>query len=861
MRERNIQSAWQKGGDFEEKAVTDERLMKFFTDKLKTLSPDDPMANDVRNTIVQYDFAIENSKMELKYAQKKVGDGAMVAFYKNWAGKLPVNSEAYRERMKLAAGYADRAASGSAASNHEAEQRAYANHQNDIYNSTQFAHDYVMSSVLAAARSGIKGMILPVLDTQAETWEDVRVAEGDGNHLAEIMNLLATDPDLQQWRDDTTAFIKTHGDPHFNGDFSYEANISRGRAAIAGLNQQIKYGRKKGAPVSDYEKKRDKEKGAAIQLDTVDEKAIYEDARTEWQEIVHDPAATIAEKWAANQKYHNTLGNLFDRAKAAGNDLDAGAYNTEYMATAGILDEHAPATMYESSRREDTAKHPAETGKPEEGDAAGTSSSVQLMASQLQQLQARGPNGAPLFVQVRVDTKGNPTSSRDAIFAVLPAAMVPGAAFIVTDADAKGTIQIGGGKVPSGGVITAVVPTPVTVIGMREDPITHQRFGVVGEPTVVGNKITLDNGTDWYSFVDDSGATRYSRKNPFTSEATPTSNGDEIVVPIGDDKAQTKWEKKPPQYSQFVQPDFFNSTINTRMPNTVVNSIPAGEMIADPKNAYGKYTPASIHALATAQSGNDPNAYARIYGEVDTLRADWIKGGGLDWSTRVRMTRMNQNGDMPTLADMNELNSYVHSAEVPDWATSQEQAALESQLIKGSVMYLPGGEKLWMPGESDATKRARETADRIKKSQTTIPSIISQPQEFAAQTRNMANGLISGVWGHLYTNPEVPGYTSGYIPTPQGGTSIQPTGPTIPTSPGGMAPPPSGSKPQNDYPFTSGGNFIPPAPAPVFKPFVTPPATTGKDVKPLSSKNPTTTAKAPTASGGGTGGMAVRKYT
>jgi hypothetical protein len=54
MRERNIRDAWEKGGDFEGKKVTDKMLLDFYREKLSSLATEDPEHNEVRNTLVQY---------------------------------------------------------------------------------------------------------------------------------------------------------------------------------------------------------------------------------------------------------------------------------------------------------------------------------------------------------------------------------------------------------------------------------------------------------------------------------------------------------------------------------------------------------------------------------------------------------------------------------------------------------------------------------------------------------------------------------------------------------------------------------------------------------------------------------------
>lgn len=82
QRERNIVDAWKNGGEFEGKKVTDDALLAFFADKLKGMDPSDPKYDEAKNTRAQYEFAVRNSKQELRYAQGQVSDAAMSAFYR-----------------------------------------------------------------------------------------------------------------------------------------------------------------------------------------------------------------------------------------------------------------------------------------------------------------------------------------------------------------------------------------------------------------------------------------------------------------------------------------------------------------------------------------------------------------------------------------------------------------------------------------------------------------------------------------------------------------------------------------------------------------------------------------------------------
>jgi len=103
MRDRNIVNSWEKGGKFEGKQVTDEALLSHLKSRAAGLAKDDPMYDEASQRVDEYTFSISNSKMELRYAQGKASDASMASFYNKWSGKLPQNSEAWRNMQTLAA--------------------------------------------------------------------------------------------------------------------------------------------------------------------------------------------------------------------------------------------------------------------------------------------------------------------------------------------------------------------------------------------------------------------------------------------------------------------------------------------------------------------------------------------------------------------------------------------------------------------------------------------------------------------------------------------------------------------------------------------------------------------------------------
>src|SRR4051812_3793186 len=67
MLDSNYVDAWKNGGKVDGKPVTDSRLLEHFKGRRNELDKDDPLYDQWSNRIVQYEFAIADSKMQVKY--------------------------------------------------------------------------------------------------------------------------------------------------------------------------------------------------------------------------------------------------------------------------------------------------------------------------------------------------------------------------------------------------------------------------------------------------------------------------------------------------------------------------------------------------------------------------------------------------------------------------------------------------------------------------------------------------------------------------------------------------------------------------------------------------------------------------
>ncbi len=188
MQDQNIINAWEKGGEYEGSKVTDSEVLAHFKDRRDSMDQNDPAWDYYNNLVENYEFAIEESKMTLKYANHAVNDAQMSAFYRKWANKLPQDSEAYRELMRSAAQFLDASRNKGRASAAAAKAAAYSSALQSNYDKNEKGYD---TATLFIARAMVlnKGGL-----TEAEYQQVVNAVEsGGGAPLAELLSSMELD--------------------------------------------------------------------------------------------------------------------------------------------------------------------------------------------------------------------------------------------------------------------------------------------------------------------------------------------------------------------------------------------------------------------------------------------------------------------------------------------------------------------------------------------------------------------------------------------------------------------------------------------------------------------------------------------
>lgn len=154
QRDQNIMSAWQKGGLFEGKKVTDSMVLAHWKERMANLSHDDPNYDQYQEAYTQYQYAIEESKTTAAYAQHKLSDSQVAAFYINWSKKVPKDSEFYRALQRDGAQFMQAATAKGKAAAAAAKAKAYADGINNISKRDEATGNYLIDTLTTLAKNG-----------------------------------------------------------------------------------------------------------------------------------------------------------------------------------------------------------------------------------------------------------------------------------------------------------------------------------------------------------------------------------------------------------------------------------------------------------------------------------------------------------------------------------------------------------------------------------------------------------------------------------------------------------------------------------------------------------------------------------
>ena len=434
-RDRNIETAWKEGGRFEGKKVTDEAFLKHWQSRLDGVSHDDPMWDYYNNLVYSYNFMIEESKMGLKYAEEKVSDGEMAAFYRKWAAKMPVNSQNYRQLMTQAAKFKAAATSRGYGRRSNAAAEAYNKAQAETYNKYEAPYD-IMRALISEYAVGRN--ILDRSDVTKENGESRpdygwgKLVEDPGSQDAHDFEALLTDlMDDDPARERITAYIRANGDPNFSGTFNEETIVGMAGTARTGASIRVNRGRKAGdaAGVKAAQKAQDQYSRTSMVIRLVvgptDAKhdgfiAENEKYRAEMDDVLRaDSGATPQQRADAIQRYGtwlNTDGKMVIARSFPSGAFDPTSKNYNQYAQGFMGRVNGTLSSLAGKPTGPTLKDDTlGFGDSEAGESSDAVTLAQTSAG-LQQNLADVASGKAIVVRSDVDGKPNPTGKSWSVY-------------------------------------------------------------------------------------------------------------------------------------------------------------------------------------------------------------------------------------------------------------------------------------------------------------------------------------------------------------------------------------------------------------------------------------------------------------
>lgn len=326
--DRAMFDAWQNGGQYKGKNVTDDRLLAYIRQRRDGFSRDDPLWDEWDNRHTQYDFSIGEQKVGLAFKQGRVGAGAVAAFYRDKLKGIPKDSAFYREVAGRATQWA-RSAAGAARS--RARGRATAPLRAKLNAQLEQQQDYLGLEAALTAHAKREGLI----------HGNQELADAGAAGLMDMFSRGIYADGVQITFDDFRAAAEGHH-----------------QALTAEIKTRLELGQQ--APRD----KRDRfVEGTLVRLNVVDERAQYEMARDAWLDSTEAARGNPYAIADANAVYQRALQGIHANAarQTDPNAIDPdfmGGLTNEFDAIAtGEASGPTVAEMYgESGDAESTAK-------------------------------------------------------------------------------------------------------------------------------------------------------------------------------------------------------------------------------------------------------------------------------------------------------------------------------------------------------------------------------------------------------------------------------------------------------------------------------------------------------------------------
>lgn len=321
-----MMDAWKNGGSYRGSPVTDGMVLAHWRKRLDNVAKNDPLYDVYKNTVTQYEYAIDESKHSLLYKQGKISDAEMGAFYINWSKKVPRDSEFWRTLQRDGAQFLRAAKAKATADRKIALEKKYQDAQAETYKKKERAGEY-LSDVLG--RISQSNALTP----------GANLSDFDPSDPAKMVKLLGLingkprasgGPGGQGGRDTS---VQLYEDPPGSGKFvtaqmvldnlaKYDTNFtgyvspayvtSALRSQMDGQSERIDRADKTGHK-TDAKSLRDWQKytsGVATNVNAWSVEESYQRVRDQFLRVWSDPGATPEQKTKAFDSYNGELNKL-----------------------------------------------------------------------------------------------------------------------------------------------------------------------------------------------------------------------------------------------------------------------------------------------------------------------------------------------------------------------------------------------------------------------------------------------------------------------------------------------------------------------------------------------------------------------
>lgn len=311
-----IMDAWQNGGTYKGRPVTDEMVIEHWQQRLSGVSKDDPLYDTYKNNVTQLRYQVAYSKKYTAYLKGGRTDNAgMAAFFQEWAKKVPHDSQFFRTLQQDAAGYINLARNAARASASAVAQQAYTNRRNAINKQYLEPAEFLNGIVdnYAAANGLIPtGKTTDYLSSQASAKLYDMLEHADGNtvlYTAATGKQITVDSVRQRIGKYAPGTIvpKSGGESRF-GITADDLNKINQRA-VKGAGILVKLARQHGSStdVRTYTGMQQDFGSRAREDGTMSVDAQYWQLRHSYEDVVSDPTTSAQERLAAFETYSTGL--------------------------------------------------------------------------------------------------------------------------------------------------------------------------------------------------------------------------------------------------------------------------------------------------------------------------------------------------------------------------------------------------------------------------------------------------------------------------------------------------------------------------------------------------------------------------